>query len=274
MPSVSAGSEPEVPPQATPAVKAEPQASPAPEALPQAQGAKNVAAEVGLGAVRTPTLVQRVGGERTLTIEVVDGEYRWGKARIESPLPVGYPEPTPPGAIDIKHYPTVRRAELSSSDDSGMGMTRAFFPLFNHIKKREIAMTSPVEMDFPGLYTDFMGDEPAEEGGSTMSFLYRSPNLGPVGTDGNIVVRDAPPITVLSIGAKGFFDTANELDTLRQWLQTQDEWEVAGDPRMFVYNGPFVDPSWRWSEVQVPIRRRDGSAATPATKPPSAAAGS
>lgn len=42
---------------------------------------------------------------------------------------------------------------------------------------------------------------------------------------------------------------------------------AAGDPRMFVYNGPFIDPEWRWSEVQVPVRRR----ATPSKDAPAAA---
>jgi hypothetical protein len=217
--------------------------------------------EIGQGAVRTPALVKRVGGNREATIQVVEGVYRFEQAMIESPLPIGYPEPTPFGAIDVKEYPSVRRAELTSKDDSGNGMVAGFFPLFNHIKKRDIAMTAPVEMDYPGLYKDFMKDEPAEQGETKMSFLYRSAKQGPVGEDGNIVVRDAAAVTVLSIGAKGAFDAAQEFDTLRTWLKGQDEWEVAGDPRMFIYNGPFVDPNWRWSEVQVPIRRR-GEAAT------------
>jgi hypothetical protein len=216
--------------------------------------------EAGFGAVRTPKLLKRVGGRQDASIQVVDGVYRFEQAMIESPLPDGYPEPTPFGAIDIKEYPSVRRAELTSKDDSGAGMVNGFFPLFNHIKKREIAMTAPVEMDYPGLYSDFMKDEPAKEGETKMSFLYRSATQGPVGEDGKIVVRDAAPVTVLSIGAKGAFDAAQEFDTLRTWLKSQQEWEVAGDPRMFVYNGPFVDPAWRWSEVQVPIRRRSGNA--------------
>jgi hypothetical protein len=227
--------------------------------------------EVGHGAVRTPKLIKRVGGNRERAIEVVDGVYRFEQAMIESPLPEGYPEPTPFGAIDIKEYPSVRRAELTSKDDSGAGMVNGFFPLFNHIKKREIAMTAPVEMDYPGLYKDFMKDEPSEEGSTTMSFLYRSSKQGPVGEDGKIVVRDAVPVTVLSIGAKGAFDAAAEFDALRTWLKGQQEWEVAGDPRMFVYNGPFVDPAWRWSEVQVPIRRR-GDAAKAGAAPATAAA--
>ena len=77
------------------------------------------------------------------------------------------------------------------------------------------------------------------------------------------MVRDTAPVTVLSIGVKGGLDAALELDELRTWLKSQEQWEVAGDPRIFIYNGPFTDPSWRWSEVQVPVRKRVESA-TPA----------
>ena len=249
-------------------------------AAPQSQPGKPEAAkpeasspaQAGMGAVRTPDLVKRVGGDRELSIEVVDGVYRFKQAMIESPLPDGYPEPTPPGAIDIKQYPSVRRAELTSQDDSGAAMMSGFFPLFNHIKKRDIAMTAPVEMDYQSLYKDFMSDEPAQDGATTMSFLYRNPALGPVGEDGKIVVRDTKPMTVLSIGARGASDPSKELESLRTWLKGQTEWEVAGDPRMFVYNGPFIDPNWRWSEMQVPIRRRGAEATPSAATAPAAAA--
>ena len=243
------------------------QAPTAPSSPNPAAKEAGATAEGGFGAVRTPKIVKRVGGNRDAAIQVVDGVYRFEQAMIESPLPDGYPEPTPFGAIDIKDYPSVRRAELTSKDDSGTGMVAGFFPLFNHIKKRDIPMTAPVEMDYPGLYTDFMKDEPGAEGETKMSFLYRSSTQGPVGEDGKIVVRDAAPVTVLSIGARGAFDAAKEFDALRTWLKAQEEWEVAGDPRMFVYNGPFIDPEWRWSEVQVPVRRR----ATPSKDSPAAA---
>jgi len=255
-------------PAPAPAAPSAPSTSSAPAT---ATGEPTATGDAGFGAVRTPKLVKRVGGDRERAIEVVDGVYRFEQAMIESPLPDGYPEPTPFGAIDIKEYPSVRRAELTSKDESGSGMVAGFFPLFNHIKKRDIPMTAPVEMDYPGLYTDFMKDEPGAEGETKMSFLYRSSTQGPVGEDGKIVVRDAAPVTVLSIGARGAFDAAKEFDTLRTWLKGQEQWEVAGDPRMFVYNGPFIDPEWRWSEVQVPVRRR-GSAATdaPAASPAAA----
>jgi hypothetical protein len=75
------------------------------------------ASEEGAGAThaaRTPLLLSRVGGDLDARIEIRDGEYRFGPSRIESPLPAGYPEPTPPGAIDVKRYPPgpARRVRL------------------------------------------------------------------------------------------------------------------------------------------------------------------
>ncbi|MDA1263365.1 MAG: hypothetical protein O3B75_10780 [Planctomycetota bacterium] len=78
----------------------------------------------------------------------------WGKCgrcEIEAPLPNGYSAPTPPGAIELKSYPSVRCAEISSKGSTGMGMSASFWPLFNHIQSQEIAMTSPVEMDYRGV---------------------------------------------------------------------------------------------------------------------------
>jgi hypothetical protein len=58
---------------------------------------------------------------------------------IEAPLPE---------MIELKTYPAVRRAEFSGTGASHMGMIKSFFPLFHHIKKQEIEMTSPVEMEY------------------------------------------------------------------------------------------------------------------------------
>jgi hypothetical protein len=224
--------------------------------------------EIGFGAVRTPDLLNRVGGDREATIEVVEGVYRSGRSSIEAPLPDGYPEPTPPGAIDIKNYPSIRRAEWVTKGGSNFGMNVGFWPLFNHIKNRDIAMTSPVEMDYPGVFPDVMkSDEPVRDGEATMSFLYRSSALGPTGEDGKIMIRDTAPVTVVSIGMNGPYGIGTMrkgLADLREWLTSQSEWEVAGTPRSFSYNGPYVPERWKWSEVQIPVRRRE--AAEPAAK--------
>src|SRR5690606_29870082 len=47
---------------------------------------------------------QRVGGDLEVSVEQRGFSYLAGNASITTPLPEGYPAPTPPGAIDIKQY--------------------------------------------------------------------------------------------------------------------------------------------------------------------------
>jgi hypothetical protein len=187
---------------------------------------------------------------------------------VEAPLPAGYPAPTPPGMIELKTYPVVRRAEYSAKGSTNFGMNVGFWPLFNHIKDRDIAMTSPVEMDYrpDGERTPL--DPMEDAGGSwTMSFLYRTTDLGPTGEDGRIKVVDLPELTVVSIGMRGGYGmgTVNAgLEKLREWFASQDQWEPAGNPRGLNYNGPQVPMRNKWSEVQVPVRRKAKKADAPA----------
>lgn len=197
----------------------------------------------------------RVGGNLDAPLESQvkrDGTVVWksGRSSIDTPLPEGYAPPTPPGAIEIKSYPVVRRA-VTSSDQ---GRNGGFWPLFNHIQDRGIAMTSPVEMDYAGLRP---GPD-AEIESSTMAFLYRRTDQGPVGTDGRVAVEDLPPVTVLAMGVRGRHDVGvmmEELEVLGDWLADNPDWEVAGDARALHYNGPMTWPGAKWSEVQVPIKR-------------------
>ncbi len=75
-------------------------------------------------------------------------------------------------------------------------------------------MTSPVEMD----YRDFDGNQDW-----TMSFLYRTKDLGPVGDGGSsVVVQDRPEITVISVGISGDYGaetTKQGVDRLQEVLQ-------------------------------------------------------
>lgn len=203
-------------------------------------------------------VAMRVAGDLEATTELANGEFRSGSFRITTPLPDGYPPPTPPGAIDIKCYPLVRRAAIGGTMTPDWGMNFAFFPLFNHIKRREIAMTSPVEMNYDGL-----SDEASEKPSSwTMSFVYRTPELGPPGADPKderILIEDIPPMTVVSIGVQGPYKLAlvnKGLAELRDWLAGQSEWQAAGEPRALFYNGPDVPTHLNWSEIQIPVRRR------------------
>lgn len=183
--------------------------------------------------------------------------YRCGDHIVNTPLPDLYPAPTPPGAIDLKRYPPVRRAEVSRSDDPdgalfGMigGKNAGFWPLFRHIQKRNIAMTAPVETDMPGT-----GEDPDQAW--RMAFLYRSADLGPEGkAERGVIVRDSPAMTVLAIGVSGKSPSGaagRSLETLRNWLAAHPEWKEAGPARVLNYNDPFTSPNW--SEVQVVVER-------------------
>ncbi len=213
-------------------------------------------------ASETTPMVFRVGGEAAHQLRTVErnGEvyYFAGPCRITTPLPQGYPPPTVPGAIEIKYYPTVRRAEAAGGGGRDDGMrgartTGAFWPLFQHIQSRDIAMTAPVEMD----YRDYNAEAGTAEGGWSMSFLYRTRDLGPEGEDGRIKIYDTEPVIVLSIGTKGDSmgrGLKKHIAYLEDWVAQSEDWEIAGDPRSFGYNGPDALPQHRWGEVQLPIR--------------------
>ncbi|MCE2653765.1 MAG: heme-binding protein [Planctomycetaceae bacterium] len=236
-------------------------AVPAP-AVAAAEPARPAApAAAALPAVPAPGTTVRVGGDASAAIRQEGDNYFFGSASITTPLPAGYPAPTPPGAIDMKTYPSVRRAQISGSVTPDLGMNVGFFPLFNHIKRREIAMTSPVEMDYTGMSNS--GDNPD---GWTMAFLYRTPELGDVGADERderVKVLDTQPVTVLAIGLQGFYRVGRIRDgvaALEKWLADNPQWEAAGDARAFYYNGPEKRNRDKWAEAQLPIRPR----ATPA----------
>lgn len=218
-------------------------------------------------AEESPWIFQRVGGdlERTVVYEV--GVYRSGDARVDTPLPDGYPRPTPPGAIELKVYPVVRRAEISGTMNADVGMNMAFYPLFLHIQRRDIAMTAPVEVD----YTDWPAPGEAPPARWTMSFLYRSPDMGaPGGAEQGVTVRDVDSLIVLSIGVAGsprMDGVEQSVQTLRGWLDAQSEWIADGDPRAMFYNGPMDPPRTRWSEVQIPVRRAEPAPPAPDAAP-------
>lgn len=211
---------------------------------PWPSGSRTVAPEPGTSV--------RVGGDMASVITGQDGDYRFQGARIDTPLPKGYPKPTPPGAIELKTYPSVRIAEVQGSGTPDRGMNKAFWPLFNHIKKHDIAMTSPVEMSYAGL-TDDQAGQPV---GWTMAFLYRTPELNQTGHEGQVRVRDQPAVTVLAIGVKGDYSMSlveRGREALEQFLLANPQWRISGDWRSLYYNGPSLFFWNKWAEVQVPV---------------------
>ncbi|NRA57076.1 MAG: heme-binding protein, partial [Phycisphaerales bacterium] len=181
----------------------------------------------------------QVGGQPVFELEtrtgvLEDGErgeyFVAGPMRTTAALPEGYPRPTPAGAMEVKHYPSVRRAEITVEASPRWGMNMAFFPLFRHIQDREIAMTAPVEADLPMMACDDasqMEEVDAESnesrtGEMTVSFLYRSSELGPIGdAEENVRVIDTEPVIVLALGIRGTMNNnriEREIEKLYGWI--------------------------------------------------------
>lgn len=158
----------------------------------------------------------------------------------EAELPEGFPTYTRVGTIDLKKYPTRRRAV-------GPG----FFPLFMHIQANEIAMTTPVQMDFEA--TDSGNMQSTE-----MSFFYEESEIGTSGKKGAVRVVDADPLLVVSLGMRGSRNSKALRDAeqrLRTWVANHPEYEVAGKMRVMGYNSPMVASSKQFYEVQLPLTK-------------------
>ncbi|OUU19963.1 MAG: hypothetical protein CBC13_11785 [Planctomycetia bacterium TMED53] len=200
-----------------------------------------------------------LGGESVVTANQDEsGTWRCGDARIDTPLPAGYPAPTAPGIIELKSYPLVRRAKVEGKIAPDLASNFGFWKLFNHIKSREIAMTSPVEME----YDIDIGAPSPKVAGWAMSFLYRTPDLGPTGIAGAVVVEDEAELTVISIGFQGGYGVSQltqRIDQLNEELKKLPHLELAGKPRALFYNGPEVRSAKRWGEAQIPVKLRTKS---------------
>lgn len=194
-----------------------------------------------------------------------------GVNEIDTALPVGYPDPTPPGAIDLKNYPSVRRAivegEVTKNGDAGGD---GFWPLFRHIQRRDIAMTSPVEMEYSaepektaqveGQVDARVQDDKGKSERWKMAFLYRRAEQGEAGddqADKRVKVVDEPPLLVISIGMKGNYSRELIDDgekQLEKWLTGQSRFVRAGGTRALYYHGPSLRPWRKWAEVQISVR--------------------
>lgn len=161
----------------------------------------------------------------------------------EAELPKGFPGYTPVGQVEIKKYPAYRKASASGGSE--------FWTLFQHIKKNDIQMTAPVEMDY--------GDPHVEKSTERyMAFLYESPQQGSAGKQGRVEVSDVPAMTVVSIGCRGS-QSPQAIAEARQKLldslaQKKDEYAIAGPMRVMGYNSPFVPRDKNFFEVQIPVK--------------------
>ncbi len=180
---------------------------------------------------------------------------------VSAPLPEGFPSPTAAGKIEVKHYPAYRSGTVHYQGQLSQATSAAFEPLYRHISSNDIAMTAPVETRYPPVtLEEGSGDKPNEHGEAEVSFLYRSTNIQPQQIAQGIKVENNVPMTVVSLGIQGDYSYASyqqNIDQLRDWLAQHLEYEVAGPPRRFFYDSPFIPDAFKRSEVQIPIRRSD-----------------
>jgi len=171
------------------------------------------------------------------------------KPTMEAKLPKGYPQPTPVHKIEIKQLPAYRMAVAKMQGKRGEN--GAFFELFNHIKRNDIAMTAPVELEY--------GPNGAEQGEQSMAFLYREPELGETGVDpvdDDVTVVDVPAMTVVSLGVRGSMNNEKVKQAearLRDWLNNNDDYEACGELRRLGYNSPMIPSFMKYSEIQLPV---------------------
>lgn len=157
----------------------------------------------------------------------------------EASLPEGWPAPGPFNEVAEKQYPAYRGAFTSDERRTG-----AFMTLFKHIQSKDIPMTSPVEM---GMGVEVGGLEM-----NTMGFLYRKPDVGELGKDGDdVVVTDVPAMAVLSFAWMGPNDDANRNAAKAALDKALADRQIeAKGFRLLGYNGPGVPVEKRTHELQ------------------------
>lgn len=174
-----------------------------------------------------------------------------------APLPAGFPAPTEDGAIEIKQYPAYRAATVRVAGDLNEAPSRGFSPLYDHISSNDISMTAPVETRYP---TSTLQSGSPREGEAAVSFLYRSVDIVPSEIQNQIQVEEIASMTVVSLGLRGSYGYETYVDgvqRLQTWLATHPEYEVAGPPRRFFYDGPFIPDPFKRSEIQIPVQPRE-----------------
>ena len=173
-----------------------------------------------------------------------------------APLPEGFPAPTAADKIEVKQYPAYRSATVQVKGELGSASSRGFSPLFRHISDNEISMTAPVEAQYP---VATLQANATSQGDTAVSFLYRSLDIVPKAVEQNVQVEDTPPMMVVSFGVRGGYDYeiyTEGIEKLQGWLAAHPEYSVAGSPRRFFYDGPFIPDALKRSDIQIPVQRK------------------
>lgn len=159
----------------------------------------------------------------------------------ESPHPKGFPNPGPFNQVITKSYPAYRAATTKTE-----GPNRGFWTLFRHIKSKDIAMTSPVEMKMAE------GNDGSLEM-QEMLFLYRHAQQGEAGPDGSKVqVKNLPEMKVLSYAWQGPNNQQSIAKAKARLLEEAKSQQLKFSSfRLLGYNSPFIPNNKKTHELQL-----------------------
>ena len=177
-------------------------------------------------------------------------------ADSDAPLAEGWPGGTKPGAIEVKTYPPYRSTVARAKGAGAKANDALFWPLFNHISRKGVEMTTPVV----STYTAEMIENPNAPGEMSMEFVYRTAKMGGTGQGvGAVKVEDHPAATYVCLGIQGRMNEElmrEGVSKIEAWLgQHKSEWVQNGTPRRLGYHGPMTPVAKRLWEVQVPVKR-------------------
>ncbi len=147
--------------------------------------------------------------------------------------------------FEIRYYPPVMMAAYVSSSNDSSG----FRSLFRYISgsnqsQTKIAMTTPVHME-------------KQEQGSSMAFVLPKKfdsKSTPLPSDSQVKVYEAKGGYYASIRYSGYTNESKEKNYTKQLKASLEKEgiEIAGSPKVFVYNSPFSFLNRR-NEVSFPI---------------------
>ena len=165
--------------------------------------------------------------------------------QTEAPLPKGWPAPGPYDLVRDKKFPAYRAAYTN-----GSWSNFAFMRLFKHIQRKDIPMTSPVEMD--------MEENNDNLKMKSMGFMYQNTEVGKTGKDGaKVEVRDVPAMKTLCYTWQGK-NSSKTRKVAKKALEAElKKRGIEGtDYRILGYNGPGVPSDKKTWEMLVVLPKK------------------
>jgi effector-binding domain-containing protein len=164
----------------------------------------------------------------------------WAASAYEAAYPM-----TTAGFCEIKKLPAGTILRTSSQKAYFDGNNDLFMRLFRTINENKVPMTVPVEAKMkPGTMIFYL--DPASVPRKDLKLPKE------------VARQNVPARTVASIGIRGGYSRESyekNLEKLREWIKTQQNVRVAGEPYAVYWNSPFTLPFLKRSEIHLPVQK-------------------